>query len=291
MTPKADAFVLPAAVPVDVFFAFWLPVTGLVGGGTALGILAGALVAGLVVPMLTAERGAARPPTSTVNEDLCVGCVQCSLDCPYHAIEMVPRAGDPSTLVARVDPALCVSCGICAASCAPMGIGPAGRTGRDQMAAIRTLTESHGAPDESVVVIGCEHGAGTFAAALATEGARFHPIRCAGNLHTSVVELILRGGAGGVLVLACPPRDCWHREGPRWLVERAYQGREAELQARVDRHRVRIAYANAGERSAALQALRVFQQDLVRLEPLIAPDFRSSETDATCEPDRTEAPV
>jgi coenzyme F420-reducing hydrogenase delta subunit/Pyruvate/2-oxoacid:ferredoxin oxidoreductase delta subunit len=292
MAPKADAFVLPAEVPVDGFFAFWLPLTAALDGGTALGLLAAALLAGLVVPMLTAERGAARPPASTVNEDLCVGCVQCTLDCPYHAIEMVPRVGEGSELVARVDPALCVSCGICAASCAPMGIGPAGRTGRDQVAAIRPFAAgAQVLPDAPVVVIGCEHGAGAFAAALEAEGTRFHPVRCAGNLHTSVIELVLRGGAAGVLVLACPPRDCWHREGPRWLVERAFHGREAELQARVDRRRVRIASASAGERSVAVAALDAFRNALEHLEPPAVTAIRSPEIDATCEPDRTEAPV
>jgi coenzyme F420-reducing hydrogenase delta subunit len=194
--------------------------------------------------------------------------------------------------VARVDPALCVSCGICAASCAPMGIGPAGRTGRDQVAAIRPFAAGAQAlPDAPVVVIGCEHGAGAFAAALEAEGTRFHPVRCAGNLHTSVIELVLRGGAAGVLVLACPPRDCWHREGPRGLVERAFHGREAELQARVDRRRVRIAYANAGERRVAVAALDAFRNELDRLEPPAVPAGRPAEIDATCEPDRTEAPV
>jgi hypothetical protein len=94
-----------------------------------------------------------------------------------------------------------------------------------------------------------------------------------------------------VVVLACPPRDCWHREGPRWLVERAYHGREAELQARVDRRRLRIAYANAGERRAAVAALRLFQQDLDTLEPPVTPDLHLSESEAACDPDPTEAPA
>ena len=47
--------------------------------------------------------------------------------------------------------------------------------------------------------------------------------------------LSTRGGAAGVLVVSCPPRDCWHREGPAWLHERIYNGRDAELQERVDR--------------------------------------------------------
>ena len=54
---------------------------------------------------------------------------------------MVAREDDRPTLIARVDPARCVSCGICAGSCAPMGIGPPGRSGRDQLAATRALLE------------------------------------------------------------------------------------------------------------------------------------------------------
>jgi coenzyme F420-reducing hydrogenase delta subunit len=170
-----------------------------------------------------------------------------------------------------------------------MGIGPPGRTGRDQVAAIRPLlAEPHVAAAAGIVVIGCAHGAGTHAAALAAEGAAFHPVQCAGNLHTSVVELLLRAGARGVLVLGCPPRDCWHREGPRWLIERTFRGREAELQARVDRRRVRVGYANAGERGTALAALRAFQKDLASLDPPVAPDALSHEVDTICEPDEVE---
>jgi hypothetical protein len=41
-----------------------------------------------------------------------------------------------------------------------------------------------------------------------------------------------------------------------------YHDREAELQARVDRRRVRIAFANASEPGAARSALREFQKEL-----------------------------
>ncbi|NIP82298.1 MAG: hydrogenase iron-sulfur subunit, partial [Gemmatimonadetes bacterium] len=54
-------------------------------------------------------------------------------------------------------------------------------------------------------------------------------------LHTSVIEYLVRAGAGGVMVVACPPRDCWNREGVTWLEERVYNEREAELKDRVDR--------------------------------------------------------
>jgi coenzyme F420-reducing hydrogenase delta subunit len=195
---------------------------------------------------------------------------------------MVARpAPGRSELVARVDPSLCVSCGICSGSCAPMGVGPPGRTGRDQIARVQAFLAG---PElrAGIVVVGCVHGAGGVGARAATaEGATVYPVDCTGNLHTSVIELLLRGGYGGVLVLACPPRDCWNREGPRWLTERVYHDREAELQARVDRARVRIVHAGAGERGRALTALRAFAVDVAALE---APATGSGvEADTVCE--------
>jgi coenzyme F420-reducing hydrogenase delta subunit len=107
-------------------------------------------------------------------------------------------------------------------------------------------------------------------------------VDCAGNLHTSVVELLLRGGAEGVLMLSCPDRDCWHREGPRWLRERTYQGREAELQPRVDRSRIRIVAADAHDRQGAVAAVRTFAGEIGALGA--ADRAAVPEMAAACEP-------
>jgi coenzyme F420-reducing hydrogenase delta subunit len=157
-----------------------------------------------------------------------------------------------------------------------MGVGPPARTGRDQLVQVRQFVSSPHRRSGEVVVISCDHGAGHFAPTLSAAGASIYPVDCAGNLHTSVIELFLRTGASGVLILACPPRDCHHREGPQWLVERIYQAREAELQARVNRERVRIANVNAGERRAALQVYRVFAANVASLaKPAVAEGFES----------------
>ncbi len=129
-------------------------------------------------------------------------------------------------------------------------------------------------------MICCERGAGTFASELAAAGGAPYPIDCAGNLHTSVIELLLRGGANGVLILACPRRNCWHREGAHWLVERVYHAREAELQVRVNRARVRIANVNGGDRAQAIAVLRTFAADVSALgRPAIDDE---AEMDAEC---------
>src|SRR5690606_26346681 len=133
IAPEADPLRLPGVVPVDLFYAFWLPLTlGAPAPWIAAGTL-GVLLLLLLVPRLTRPRPVELRPASVVDERLCTGCEQCVQDCPWSAIAMVTRADGRETLVARVDPRRCVSCGICAGSCAPMGVGPPGRTGRDQL--------------------------------------------------------------------------------------------------------------------------------------------------------------
>ncbi|MDF2772550.1 MAG: methyl-viologen-reducing hydrogenase subunit delta [Geminicoccaceae bacterium] len=262
MAPEANPLRAPLSVPADWFFAFLLPVVRSLDGGAALALATLTALALMLVPLATRRRAEAAPPKSVVDESICVGCRQCSLDCPYEAITMLPRTDGRADEVARVDPALCVSCGICAGSCPPMGVGPPGRTGRDQLARVREFIARPERREGEVVVICCERGADRFRADLEADGATTYPVDCAGSLHTSVIEFLVRSGRAGVLTLACPPRDCWNREGPRWLNERVYHDREAELQARVDRRRVRIAFANASEPGAARSALREFQKEL-----------------------------
>ena len=282
--PRGNPFHLPETVRLDLLFGFWLPLVAPLPAGVALGLLAAAILAFILVPTVTRRRGEDVPPPSVVDEDICVGCTQCAEDCPYGAITMIERPeGGRSELVARVDPALCVSCGICAGSCAPMAVGPAGRTGREQLVQLRaslaTLTESwnDGEEDElprgrRPVVVCCARGANSWGRELEAAGARLHPVDCAGSVHSSVIEMLVRSGTPGVLVLACPPRDCWNREGPKWLEERMYNDREAELQARVDRRRVRLAHAAPGEANVALDVLRSFVADTTEMDRPSAED-------------------
>jgi ferredoxin len=280
MAPQADPLRLPEQVMADLLFGFWMPISRRLPGGHSLlmAVVIGTLL--VSVPWVAARRGAA-PPASRVDEDICVGCVQCSLDCPYGAITMVPRDSKRSPLVARVDPALCVSCGICSGSCPPMGVGPPGRTGRDQLVRARTFISAEKLAGQ-IVAVACGRGAGVYADALEQGGARPYGVSCAGNLHSSVVELLLRGGASGVLILSCPPRDCSNREGPRWLGDRIYHGREAELHDRVNRARIRVVAVNAAERAEALAALAAFAAALATLEPPVALD--DAEVSTECVP-------
>lgn len=280
MSPEGSAFSLPAGLTLDWFYAAWLPLTSSLPPGAVWLVGGVAVVLPLLIPRWTHPPAELRPP-SVVNEAICVGCWQCSWDCPYEAITMLPRVDGRAEVVARVDPARCVSCGICSGSCAPMGVGPPGRTGRDQLEGVRAFLADPARRSGEVVAIACDHGAGRVAAELAEEGAVVYPVDCAGNLHTSVVELLVRGGASGVLVLPCPARDCRNREGPRWLVQRMFEGREAELQDRVDRRRVAVEAVGGGDSQAARLAVRDFRERLRLLDRPVGTPV--AEVDLTCD--------
>jgi coenzyme F420-reducing hydrogenase delta subunit len=144
-----------------------------------------------------------------------------------------------------------------------MGVGPPGRTGRDQLRSIKAVVAAKPLDGREIVVLACERSAGLWAREL---GCRTQSVSCGGNLHTSVIEQLVRSGAGGVLVVTCPPRDCWNREGTVWLEQRLYHDREAELQARVNRARIRLIYASAGETSVVAQAIGELRADITRFE-------------------------
>jgi len=280
LDPEGTAFRLPERITVDWLYGGWLPLTGPLPRWSVWVLLLAATGVLLLVPRWTRPAPGTRPP-SMVDEAICVGCWQCSWDCPYDAISMIPRSDGRAEVVARVDPGRCVSCGICAGSCAPMGVGPPGRSGRDQLERVRGYLAGPERVPGELVAVACRQGAGALEPVLRAEGAVSHPVDCAGNLHTSVVELLLRGGAAGVLVLPCHPRDCRNREGPKWLEQRLYHGREAELQERVDRRRIAMAAAGMTDRAEVAAVVRRFWQTLDELDRAEA--AAPGELDLTCE--------
>jgi Pyruvate/2-oxoacid:ferredoxin oxidoreductase delta subunit/coenzyme F420-reducing hydrogenase delta subunit len=286
LAPQADLLGLPPSIPLDLFYAFWLPWAAALPPWLAWAGAVGTFLAAFLVPWFTARPREAVWAPSVVDEHLCTGCNQCPLDCPWEAIAMVPREGArgaQSAMVARVDASHCVSCGICAGSCAPMGVGPAERTGRDQLARLRAAIAVPGMRERRPVAICCEHAAPAHLAPLRAQGAEVQLVPCAGNLHSSTIELMLRDGTPGVMVFTCAPRDCRGREGPKWLHERLFNEREAELQARVDRARVGTGVMAPGDLQGTLERWSQFATRL-RARPVTVPRAVDEPVGAECEP-------
>ena len=288
----ANPFTLAPTTPTDLVVAWWLPLSERLSPAAVWSAALALSAATLLVPRFARQPRTGALAPSVVDPRLCTGCNQCPQDCPWEAITMVTRDDDRPALVALVDPARCVSCGICAGSCAPMGVGPAGRTGRDQLAGLRSVllpevaradasSDAYG-DSARIVAVCCEQAPASHVAALRGRGAQVHAVSCVGNLHTSVIELFVRRGAPGVIVCGCPPRDCISREGPKWLHERVFNDREAELQPRVDRRRVRLATLAPGDRQASLAAFDDFARALAALDR--AARETDIDLDVVCDP-------
>lgn len=262
MLAEADLLQIPTTFAIDWFFCFWLPLARYLpaSGQMLFWLLLGTFA--FSVPWWLRPRRQDRPAPSYDNTDLCQGCDQCWNDCPFEAIQMVPRPlprGRASERMAVVNASLCVSCGLCAGSCAPMAIGPPLRTGRMQLQAIPSWFPSQASQGEKVVVLVCRHNDLSHAEWLRQrQNVLLRVTECPGSLHTSVIEHLLRYGAAGVCIVTCPSRNCVNREGPKWLFERLYHQREAELPQRVARQQVCLINAASGERQRVVRELDAF---------------------------------
>jgi coenzyme F420-reducing hydrogenase delta subunit len=86
------------------------------------------------------------------------------------------------------------------------------------------------------------------------------------------VELLVRGGAGGVLVVGCPSHDGRTREGVDWAEARLFEGRPSDLKERVDRRRVKLVQASLGEGVVLHAAALAFAEEIEALAAADAPD-------------------
>ncbi|MCC7440789.1 MAG: 4Fe-4S binding protein [Bdellovibrionales bacterium] len=254
---KADFFALPTIFPADAFFAFWLPFASaaprwaLFGWVAVFGFL-------LIVPYLFRPARKLRPAASFSDPKLCQGCGQCVTDCPYEAVEMVPRPegtkGSPT--VALVDPSICVSCGICAGSCQSFTIGPPGRKAPEQLAALKAWIPP--APVGKVLVLLCTAQPSVSArlrVALASDpGFELRDSECAGTLHAAVFDRLSKSYAA-IAMVCCPPENAIHREGIEALSERLSGERTPTLSKRRGSAPILILPTGDGEEAWALRQL------------------------------------
>jgi ferredoxin len=109
----ADLLRTPADVPFDWFFGWWLPLTQRLPAWAAWAWWLAAIAIVASVAWLTRPPIRILPAKATVNPRTCTACEQCVYDCPYEAIEMVPREDGRAGMVAFVKQDLCTACGVC----------------------------------------------------------------------------------------------------------------------------------------------------------------------------------
>lgn len=259
---QMTVFARPFAMDAWYLLPLWLT-ERLSGGALWALVLVGGIALGAVPWALT--RGRATP--AVVDPARCNACETCFKDCPYDAIQMVPRAdARPFPSVALVDPDKCVGCGVCVGSCDTLAIGPSTLPAMPVRRAVgRQSAEAKEAGAPEWFLFACARSAAEkleFDASTgrseALPGWRVVALPCAGWLHPWVIGRALKGGAAGAVVLSCTPSSCAWREGESWTAERLAGLREPELdQGLRDRvHLLRLDLGQAGELVGRLAKIR-----------------------------------
>lgn len=259
--------VVPQQVHLDLWYLFPVLITERLSGGMVWTLL---LVVGCVVASVPWWMARRRVRAAVVEISRCNACTQCSQDCPYGAITMVPRTdGKDLPTQAQVDPSRCVGCGICSGSCDSTGVGLDWFEVTEQRKTLdRWLADEPGVG----IALVCAHSVGSelhidpgTGRCPELPGWRALVVPCAGWVHALTVERCQRHGARQVLIAACGDGDCRYREGPTWLRDRLDGLRSPKLRTdKADRRRVHVLALRRGE-GARLSA------DAVRLLGADAP--------------------
>jgi ferredoxin/coenzyme F420-reducing hydrogenase delta subunit len=271
--PPADLGAVPAHLSIDWFYLAIYPLLDATSEGVLWTGLWGITLFLCTLPWLPPMK---HPAAAVVHLPDCTGCGFCAEDCPYGAIEMVPRTDQRNfALEAKVDPALCVSCGICTGSC------PSSSPFRKQDPFIsgielpylsmdvlkQRLVEAAGRVSGSgprIVLVGCDYSVQVNSLEQTDVAALSLP--CAGMMPPAAIDYLLRvGGADGVVLASCDAGDCHFRHGDHWVVERVTRQRMPMLRSRVPRERLLLSWHKPIDARGLKTAITSFRQRLAAL--------------------------
>lgn len=256
---EADLLASPGRIALNVFYNFWMPF------GEPLWVLLGFFgFFGLVtlMPWWLRPKVENRPVPSASIPKHCIGCGQCALDCPYEAIDMLPRPKDQkgSQLLAIVEPSKCVSCGLCSASCPTFSVGPEGRKAVDQLYLANDFMKKNAPETCRALVVACQNNSG-----LKSELYSFiesdpdmlpYRVECCGTLHATLIDRLAHH-FGKVIMVGCPPTNCHNRDGTDLLLGRLEGTRKPTLEQSGREDVLVLQYAE-GEQEELFDRMRAF---------------------------------
>lgn len=278
----ADLGLVPMDLRLDWFYLAVFPLLDLGSEGFVWAGLWGVSLLLCALPWLPPLK---HPPAAEVHLPDCTGCEFCADDCPYGAIEMVPRTdGRNFTLEAKVDPALCVSCGICTGSCpssspfrrqAPLRTGIALPYFDMEEFKRRLDAAAAGARADGprIVLVGCDYSVAV--EGLRQPGVAALSLPCAGMMPPAAIDYLLRiGGADGVVLTGCDAGDCHFRHGDRWVEARVARERMPMLRGRVPRERLLLSWHKPVDTGGLRRAVDAFRERLAALPDDVAEQRR-----------------
>ena len=266
---QADLAMTPQVLRLDWFYLHVYPLINLWSPGWVWVLLVGVSSIIIIAPWAPPQK---KEPAALVTLDYCNGCERCVDDCPFGAVEMVPRTDSLSySHQARVDPDLCVSCGLCVGACptaTPFRTRGALVPGIDlpdsSAANIREdiVTAAANKTSPHVIVFGCRGDRQLEEVEAA--GIRAIKVNCMGQLPPSFVDFSLsRGQADGVLLLGCQDGNCSYRFGAEWTEQRLARQRDPMIRRRVELSRVALGWqAPWSENERAVDKYEAFKKAL-----------------------------
>ncbi len=266
---QADLAMTPQTLRLDWFYLHVYPLIQAWSPGWVWVLLVGTSTFMVFLPWAPKQK-AEQPALVTL--DYCNGCERCVDDCPFGAVEMVPRTdGTNYSHEAKVDPDLCISCGICVGSCPTAtpfrsrgallpGIDLPDRTA----AALREdiLAAGRNADSTRITVFACRDDKQL--REIKKAGIHCVEVNCMGQLQPSFVDFTLsRGHADGILLLGCQDGNCSYRFGAEWTEQRLGRERDPMLRRRVDMSKVAFGWKSPWtEHNSAIDKFEAFRQSL-----------------------------
>ncbi len=266
---QANLAMTPQVLRMDWYYLHVYPLIKMWSPGWVWVLLVGISSVIVLAPWVPPQK---KEQAALVTLDYCNGCERCVDDCPFGAVEMVPRTdGTSYTRQASVDPSLCISCGICVGSCptampfrsrGPLvpGIDLPDRTAANLRADIRAAGAGESSPH--IIVFGCRDDSQLID--IEKAGFSYVKVNCMGQLPPSFVDFTLsRGHADGVLLLGCQDGNCSYRFGAEWTERRLQRLRDPMLRERVDTSRIAIGWqAPWSEYTSAVSKYKAFLRTL-----------------------------